>query len=70
MYILHTMQNELYVLYSDNVTIKLLISKYTNFIFFIDCHQVMSVGGAKCMVPGTFQSFVRFSESIARGLMS
>lgn len=30
----------------------------------------MSVGGAKCMVPGTFQSFVRFSESIARGLMS
>lgn len=37
--------------------------------FFAIDHQVMLAGGARCMVPGMFQSSVKCSESIARGLM-
>lgn len=45
-----------------------LESLLSNF-FAIDHHQVMLAGGARYMVPGMFQSSVKCSESIARGLM-
>lgn len=38
--------------------------------FFVTVpHQVTLAGGARCMVPGMFQSSVKCSESIVRGLM-